>query len=69
MSASNEKYGRANELFRENLRALGSAQKDPAAWNLNTGLGLLAQAIQQDMEELRKRLAELSSDVAMLKRR
>lgn len=66
-------YEVAKERFEENLRVLVAAKvkdqpHDPLAWNLNSGLALLADAIQQDLTKTHNLLASLLRELRKKKR-
>jgi len=56
-------YEEAIGHFTDNLNRIKPPESDPLLWNLSSGLRLLAQAIRQDMQELRKRTSDIDSNV------
>jgi len=60
---ANNEYAVAMSHFMNNLTRIKPPESDPVAWELNTGLWHLAQAIERDMAEIKKRLEAIGSDV------
>jgi len=52
-------YHTAKECFDENLQLLGQPQTDLQAWNLNTGLKQLAEALEADLDAIRTLLGQI----------
>jgi hypothetical protein len=60
-------YDTAMESFKKSASSIKPPESDPIAWNLNNGLWHLAQAIQRDMEEMKKRLDAIDNIVKRMK--
>jgi hypothetical protein len=56
-------YQAAKRCFDENLQALQSPETDPQAWNLNTGLSSLTEAVEYDLRQIRTLLSQILQDL------
>lgn len=63
MPSKSDFYATAMDCFKKSASHIKPPESDPVAWNLNNGLWHLAKAIQQDMAEVKKRLAAVDSTV------
>lgn len=55
-------YSDARKAFSEN-RTLMKPTANPVLWNISTGLLQLTEALEQDIREIKKRLADIESTV------
>ena len=60
------RYGSALHLLGSALQQMDQ-KKDPGLWTMCSGLVQFAKALQQDMEELKAKIAAIDSDVKGLR--
>jgi hypothetical protein len=63
---ASEHYKTAIQLFHK-AKIQTRVEDNPVLWSLSSGLEHLAEAVQQDMNELRGSLAAIARDVKHLK--
>lgn len=61
-----DRYTSAVHLLGRGLQTIDQ-QKDPGLWTMCNGLLQLATALQQDMKDLKARLAAIDSDVKSIR--
>ena len=59
---ANPGFRLAKNHFEQTLN-LTQPEDDPAMWNLSSGLAQLATALEQELEEIHRRLRNVESDV------